>query len=163
MIEMLGIKVHGNTIRQLWNRLGNVPGGAATVSKILNNLVPYTGTIGARIVTLGDGHARVSMADRRGVRNHLNSVHAMALANLGEMATGLAVNGSLPEGMRAILKGFQVDYVKKARGRLTSEARFDLPTEPITVPTVFKIEGVITDAHDDVVCKVLASWLVGPK
>ena len=79
----------GPELRRRWLRLAGIPGGKWLFSRLLGRFVPYTGTLGARIDVLDPGHCVVRLVDRRKLRNHLKSVHAMALANLGEMATGL--------------------------------------------------------------------------
>jgi acyl-coenzyme A thioesterase PaaI-like protein len=101
------------------------------------------------------------LGDRRRVRNHLHSIHAMALANLGELVTGLALMNSLPDNTRGILTGFSIDYRKKARGRLTAECRCNIPADD-TEQTV-TLAGVITDPGGEIVTRVEARWLIGPE
>ena len=75
------VEKQGNFIRDSWDRLAKVPGGKAIFSRLVGVAAPYTGSMGAKVVELGPGRARVELADRRKVRNHLDCVHAVALAN----------------------------------------------------------------------------------
>ena len=124
-------------------------------------MVPYTGSVGAVVDRYDPGHVVVSLADRRRVRNHLGSVHAIALANLGELATGLAVIGAMDETVRGILTGLEVSYTKKARGRLRAEALVDIP-EVGTETVETRVEARITDEDGDLVSVVRADWRLGP-
>jgi acyl-coenzyme A thioesterase PaaI-like protein len=151
----------GPELRRQWRRLAGIPGGKWLFSRLLGRFVPYTGTLGARIERLEPGHCVVSMNDRRKVRNHLNSVHAMALANLGEMATGLALMNSLPEQARGILKGFNVEYLKKARGSLLAECHCDIPDSNAERDVDVPCE--IRNTSGDVVTVARAQWLIGPE
>lgn len=124
-------------------------------------MVPYSGTMGATVVQLEPGRVRVRLRDRRRIRNHLGSVHAIALANLGELATGLALIGGLGPEARGILTGIDVRYTKKARGMLEAEARCPIPEE-VTEPMDRSVRAEIRDAEDDVVATVTAHWRLGP-
>lgn len=138
------------------------PAGDRLFSFALGHIAPYSGSISARVEVLSPGHARVSMKDRRKVRNHLKSIHAIALINLGEIASGLAVLSTIPDTMRGILRGIEAEYVKKARGKLTATANFELPSE-IDDHSLVKVTAVLTNEAGDVVTRVHATWLLGYK
>jgi len=130
-------------------------------SRILGTTIPYTGSIKARIEHLEPGHAVVVLPDRRRVRNHLNSVHAIALANMAELSTGLAMISGLPSGMNAILVGLNVTYEKKARGELRAECLCSVPQGDTRQEVA--IDTSVKDHTGDVVTRATATWLVGPK
>ncbi len=149
-----------NRILHWWNRLARLPLGERVFSFALGRLAPYSGTIGARVEEIRRGYARVSLRDRRGVRNHLRSIHAIALINLGEIATGLAVLSTTSADMRGILTGIRAEYLKKARGRLTAIAEFALP-QPLEDNTPCEVEAELRDPQGDTVARVHATWLIG--
>jgi acyl-coenzyme A thioesterase PaaI-like protein len=151
-----------NEILAKWQSLESRPFGSKIFSFMLGRMARYTGTIGAHVRELRPGYARVEMRDRAAVRNHLRSVHAIALMNLAEVSTGLATITGLPAETRSILTGLSIEYVKKARGTLTSEANapvFDVVTERQEV----EVSAAIKDAAGDVVATATARWLIGPK
>ncbi len=149
-----------NPVQSAWDRFSRLPGGKRIFSFFLGRVAPYTGTIRPRVVEIRKGFARVQMKDRRGVRNHLNSIHAMALVNLGEVVTGVAMLYGLPDGARGIVTGFEIDYLKKARGLLTAEC--ESPSVTSTVRAEYEVPGTIRDQAGDVVARVRAKWLIGP-
>ena len=123
-------------------------------------MVPYTGALRAAVVHLEPGHVRVRLKERRAVRNHLRSVHAVALANMGELATGLAMLGALPPTVRGILIGLEVTYTKKARGVLEAESRCEVPD--VHGPLDAIVEAEVRDEVGDVVAHVVARWRLDP-
>ena len=151
----------GPGLRRYWGLFSRVPGGKRVFSRVLGGYVPYSGSIGACVQILEPGRCVATLRERRALRNHLHSVHAMALANLGELVTGLALMNSLPDNTRGILTAFSVDYLKKARGLLTAECRCLVPADN-TEQTV-TLDGEIMDRAGDMVTRVEARWLIGPE
>jgi acyl-coenzyme A thioesterase PaaI-like protein len=149
------------TIRRQWEKWSSRPGGRRMFSFLLGRLVPYTGTIGARVEELRPGYARAVLRDRRKVRNHLRSVHAIALMNLAELVSGLALNFALPADARSILRGLSIEFTKKARGTLTGEAA--APVLQSNEERELEVEATIRDEAGDVVATARARWLVGPR
>jgi acyl-coenzyme A thioesterase PaaI-like protein len=146
----------GDRLLRSWRRLRDVPGGRWVFSRMVGRLAPYTGTIRAYVLELEPGRAVVTLRDRRRVRNHLRSVHAIALANLGELASGLAATAAMPPGVRGIPTFIQIEYRKKARGTLTATGSAALP--PVTQPTTANVRADIVDGSGDVVACVLVTW-----
>jgi acyl-coenzyme A thioesterase PaaI-like protein len=151
----------GARVLALWRRLAPLPGGRTLFMGLFGRLVPYSGALGARVLELEPGRARIALRERRGVRNHLNSVHAIALANLGELTSGLAMTTALPPGVRSIVTGLTIEYFKKARGTLLAESRVEIP--PVTAEVEHDVTAEIRDADGDVVATMKVRWRLGPK
>lgn len=150
----------GERLRTLWRRLAPLPGGTRLFSWALGRMAPYTGSIHPHVVALEPGYARVEISDRRAVRNHLRSVHAVALVNLAEVATGLAMLSGLPATVRGIVTGLSIEYLRKARGRLVAESRCAVPA--VTTDAEYEAHATITDATGQTVARATARWRLGP-
>jgi acyl-coenzyme A thioesterase PaaI-like protein len=151
----------GNLIAKAWDLLSGMPGGKVVFSRLVGRMAPYTGTIHATVTVLRTGYAEVQMNDRRGLRNHLESIHAIALANLAELAGNLALAYSLPDDARFIVSGIEVEYMKKARGTITAIAEPPIPRSAARAQ--YDIPVILRDASGDDVTRVVLHSLVGPK
>lgn len=150
-----------NAVRDLWDTLESLPGGKRAFSIVIGRLAPYSGTIGARVRELSRGRAVVSMADRKSVRNHLESVHAIALVNLAEIAGNVALAYSLPDDGRFIVAGLSIEYVKKARGTITAESSFTPPES--SERREYDVPVTMRNEAGEVVATATLRTLVGPK
>ena len=150
-----------NLIRQAWDLLSGVPGGKAVFSRLVGRMAPYTGTIHANVTVLRSGYAEVAMADKKAVRNHLDCVHAIALANLAELAGNVALAYSLPDDARFIVSGMEIEYVKKARG--TIKAVGEPPVPKTSARAAYDVPVTLRDDSGEEVARAVLHSLVGPK
>lgn len=151
---------HTNPFLAKWHRLGGSAFGRWLFSVGIGLAAPYSGTIGARVVELAPGRNVLTLRDRRKVRNHLRSIHAAAMLNLCELTGGLLAIVSIPADARMIVTHLEIDFLKKARGVLTSTGSCAVPERadhgelPVTVS--------VRDAAGDEVCRATVTALVGP-
>ena len=152
--------MRGSDLLAKWRRAEGSALGRRLFSFALGRGVPYTGSIKPEVLELAPGRARVAMRDRRAVRNHLRSIHAIALVNLGEVSSGLALLCGLRDDARGIVKSLSIDYLKKARGRLVAECDCEPPAD--NAERDFQVLARIRDEEGDVVAEVRVDWRLGP-
>jgi len=140
----------------VWRTCERLPLGRQLFRLVIRRTVPYSASVMPHVDTLEPGHARVSMRDRPALRNHLGSVHAVALTNLGEFTSGIAMISCLPAGLRSIVTRIEVEFSKKARGRITAEAHVTVP--PVSRPTDHVVTATLTDASGDTVARIHVHW-----
>ena len=151
----------GNVFRDMWERLSRIPGGSRIFDGLIARTIPYTGSVRPRVEELRHGFARVSMRDRRAIRNHLDCIHAVALANLAEYTGNLAVAFSMPGDARFIVAGMNVRFEKKARGVITGTCHS--PKIANSEKREYEVLVKLHDSQGDLVADATLRTLVGPK
>jgi acyl-coenzyme A thioesterase PaaI-like protein len=150
----------GAKLLNAWRRLSPLPGGRWLFTQLIKWMVPYTGSVSPCVEILEPGYARISITQRRRLEQHLGSIHAIALMNVAEFASGAAMTTALPAGYRGIVTKMSIEYFKKARGTVTAESRPKLPD--LTVEGEYDFTSEITDQEGDLVARATVRWKLGP-
>ena len=147
-------------VLSLWCTASSLPVVGTTLGKkafsiAFSRKAPYFSTIRPRFVELRANYAELVIPKRRGVHNHIGTVHAIALCNGLEAAMGALAEASIPQDKRWIPQGMDVTYTAKATSDITCIAETDAeqwtgdePQLPVRVRGVREdgtvvIEGVI--------------------
>ena len=149
-----------DNLMKTWKNLKSFPGGKWIFSRAVGFMIPYTGSIKPSVKELSPGFSKVEVKDRRSIRNHLKSVHAIALVNMGEFSTGLAFISSLPKNHLCILVKLEAHYLKKARGTLIAESHVDIKNIQIKNNANYEVRSVISDSKGESVAEIIATWRV---
>ena len=144
-----------------YQRLSRWPGGRWLFARIVCFSAPYFASIAPRFVELRPGLCQVSLRKRRAVLNHIGTVHAIAMANLCELACGMLMEATLPTRMRWIPRGMTIAYLRKAETDVTGTARLDKTewtgADDVGVPVS------ITDRHGTEVVRAVITMYVSPR
>jgi hypothetical protein len=102
----------------------------------------------------------VTIEDRPWLRNPFGSVHAIALANLGELTSGLCLITAM---QHLPLKGIPVRidtvYHRKARGTITGECSISLKAlSEVKSAAEIVVETILSDAQGVTVAKTSVTW-----
>ncbi len=153
--------IASDKLLKLWQRCDSVPGGKRLFSTIFSAQAPYFFTINPLLTKVEPGMAVAEMADRPWKRNHIKSVHAIAMCNLAEYVVGAVAVASIPDDIRWIPSGMQVQYTKVAHGKLTATAT--LATEFRRSKYVEPVKIDVTDASGDTVFRAVVDMHMSPK
>jgi acyl-coenzyme A thioesterase PaaI-like protein len=137
-----------------YDRLRGFPGGSRLFDASLALVAPFNLWVAPRVRELAAGRAVLEMADRPWRRNHLRSLHAMALSTLAEITANVAVIASLPPGVDMIPTRFSIMFLAKARGRITAHCQVDLEAIAAS-PVEIDVKTELRDGDGRVVGKTV--------
>lgn len=151
-----------NFTLRVWQRLSRYPLGKWLFSRLVCLKAPYFGSIRPRFVELRPGHSEVRMNKRRGVKNHIGTVHAIAMCNLAEIAAGTMTEVSVPGTHRWIPRGMTVEYLEKACTHLRAVATLQVP-ERFAGPAELPVRVDVVDTGGTVVFRASIGMWITPK
>lgn len=99
--------------------------GDRLFSFAFSQVAPYFWTIRPLFTVIEPNRAEVVIRKRRGVQNHIGTVHAIALCNGLEAAMGALAEATIPSEKRWIPKGMEISYTAKADSDITCIAETD--------------------------------------
>ena len=150
-------------VLKLYRKLARLPGGKWFFSRAVCFKAPYFASIRPTFDELRPGYCEAHMKNRRRVRNHIDTVHAIAMVNLCELVAGTLSEVTVPTGMRWIPKGMTVEYLRKATTDLRAvcqirpdvkwEGAFDLPI----------VVNVLDERNQATVRAVISMWITPKK
>lgn len=154
-----------NFLNRVVSRINALPDSmsATALTLSLGRSIRFAGTAGVRVEKLTDYEAILTLKNRKKVQNHLGSIHAAAMALLGESATGFLVGMSVPDDRVPVIKTMKIDYVKRCTGDLRAHAKLSVED----VQRIYREEKgevlvpvTITDSKgiEPIECEYLWAW-----
>lgn len=146
-----------------WQRLSGYPLGKWLFSRLVCLKAPYFSSIRPRFVELRPGFAEVRMKKRRSIKNHIGTVHAIAMCNLAEIAAGTMTDVTVPKAThRWIPRGMTVEYLLKGETDLRAVATLEIP-EQFAEPVELPVKVDVIDTGENVVFRAVIGMWVTPK
>jgi len=113
-----------NRLARVVHKFDGLPPGLRRflITWAFGGTVHFVRTAGVKFEELTEERAVLRLANKRRVQNHIGTVHAAAVALLGETATGAVFGMSVPDDKLPILRNMRIDYTKRSQGALRAEA-----------------------------------------
>ena len=136
----------------------------AVISKIFGRIVPMVGTAGIRYEHISADKVVCSMQNKRPIQNHINGLHAVAVALLAETATGFVTAMNIPDDRIVLIKSLKLDYLRVGKGSMTATATLSLtarqfiaehPKGELVIPVVIRDES----DRPPVECHMVWAWV----
>ncbi len=141
-----GYVAPNTVLHQAQRRVGTSPIGRWLISKAVCLKAPFFASISPRFTRLEPGHVEAVVKNQRRVRNHIGSVHAIAMCNVAELVGGTCMELSVDARLRWIPVGMRVRYQSIARSDIRAVCelpRYDWsePQDVIAPVRIYDREG----------------------
>lgn len=136
----------------------------------LKRMIPFNSPHRFKIAEVTSDSISITAPYIRRNKNHVNGIHACALATLCEYSCGLALARTFdPKTYRVILKELKVNYQYQAKEKVT--ATYSLPESTIlAIKKTLNTEDAalctlivtVKDRQDNIICIGEVTWQVKP-
>lgn len=145
-------------VKGLWHRISSIPFiGKWLFSFFLGFVSPYSSSVWPYVDDISEGFSQLTIRDRRALRNPFRCIHAIALLNAAECASGLCALYSI-DGRKdkAIVTRVQGEFLKKAKGSISAKARMDVPKRHGKHEVVCHVD--MENSEGEIVSKAQITW-----
>ena len=149
---LLYLQYNNKTPQEIYKLLEGRILGRQAFNGIISFVSPYSSSIHPNVECFEKKECKCSIEDRRYLRNPFNSIHALALSNLGELTSGLIMMEHLKKTeQKGIITSITSKYYKKARGKITAISNLNTLNNGIIISKLF-------DDNNDLVCEISSKW-----
>lgn len=128
--------------------------GTDAFSAMISYASPYSGSINPIVEQFDENTIKCSIKENIFLGNPFNSIHALALANLGELTSGLLMTDYLKfSKQKGIITKITIEYHKKARGKITAICDIKSLHKGI-------IKSELYDEKNELICTVFCTWTI---
>jgi len=136
----------------MYNALKSKLKGISVFNTYISCVSPYSGSISPYVEEMTESKVKVSMTEHRNIKNPFNSIHTIALSNLGELTSGLLMMEHMKSTNKSgIITSIKTYYHKKARGKITAICDNKWTKQNITKTRLY-------NTSKELVCEVNCKW-----
>ncbi|MCW2544933.1 MAG: hypothetical protein JWM40_2485 [Frankiales bacterium] len=136
----------------------------ADLLTVMESGTAFARTLGARVVSVGEGSAVLTVDAPESLHNHVGGPHAATLFGLAETAAAAVVvsvfEDLFRDGAVPLIKSAEISYLAIAQGPITATARFSGGEDGVRESmrlrnvAVFPVEVTLTNAEGTVVARM---------
>lgn len=137
-------------------------------NRVLGRAVPFTGTAGLNFVEMTPEQVVMAVPNVRRVQNHIQGVHAAAMALLAETATGMVVGMNVRDDCLPLAKTIHIDFKRRAQGGMRAVARLSAAQRELMQKNDKGEISVLVQVSDEsgeqpIQCEFIWAWIPTPK
>lgn len=157
-------------LSHLIQKAENSPKYLWLLNRIMNHVVRFNKPHGFQVIKIEGDRVETFAPYRKKNFNHVNGIHACAIATVGELSAGIVLMYHFsPQAYRIILSTIHIDYHFQAKKDITATASL-IPAEKSAIveqlakegKTVQTVTTTIKDSDQQTIATVQTQWQIKP-